>query len=234
MSLAMTAASFDNDNNDNDNNNIHKKRIAQNHNRTQKKFPDQIVDNQKVNQVLQSIHNNTAAEEMSNLGDFNPPEKPVSSGVKRAEVMRESMTNNNNNNNNNNKSLLGVQPTPSEEYGDEKLAVNNFKENYGSDQTAHEYYKRFIPNFTNIPQPPTVRQYQPQYQQPQHHSPLLEERSPNQELLIEKLNYMIHLLEEQHDEKTHSVTEEVILYSFLGIFIIFIVDSFSRIGKYTR
>ena len=45
---------------------------------------------------------------------------------------------------------------------------------------------------------------------------------------------MIHLLEEQHDEKTHSVTEEVILYSFLGIFIIFIVDSFSRIGKYTR
>jgi hypothetical protein len=28
--------------------------------------------------------------------------------------------------------------------------------------------------------------------------------------------------------------EEVILYSFLGVFIIFIVDSFARVGKYTR
>ena len=33
--------------------------------------------------------------------------------------------------------------------------------------------------------------------------------------LIEKLNYMIHLLEEQQDEKTATVTEELILYLFL-------------------
>lgn len=52
--------------------------------------------------------------------------------------------------------------------------------------------------------------------------------------LTEKLNYLIHLLEEQQDEKTHNVTEEVILYSFLGIFIIFVVDSFARVGKYVR
>ena len=45
---------------------------------------------------------------------------------------------------------------------------------------------------------------------------------------------MIHLLEEQKNEKTGSVTEELILYSFLGIFIIFIVDSFARVGKYVR
>ena len=51
---------------------------------------------------------------------------------------------------------------------------------------------------------------------------------------LEKLNYMIHLLEEQKDEKTGHVMEEVILYSFLGVFIIFIVDSFARVGKYTR
>jgi hypothetical protein len=54
------------------------------------------------------------------------------------------------------------------------------------------------------------------------------------DLLMEKINYMIHLLEEQQDEKSGSVTEEVILYSFLGIFIIFIVDSFYYVGKYTR
>jgi hypothetical protein len=45
---------------------------------------------------------------------------------------------------------------------------------------------------------------------------------------------MISLLEEQQDEKTNNVTEEVILYSFLGIFIIFIVDSFAKVGKYVR
>jgi hypothetical protein len=56
----------------------------------------------------------------------------------------------------------------------------------------------------------------------------------NQDILIEKLNYMIHLLEEQQDERTNTVTEEVVLYSFLGVFIIFIVDAFSRVGKYTR
>ena len=52
--------------------------------------------------------------------------------------------------------------------------------------------------------------------------------------LLEKLNYMIHLLEEQQDERTNNVTEEVILYCFLGIFMIFIVDSFTRVGKYVR
>ena len=45
---------------------------------------------------------------------------------------------------------------------------------------------------------------------------------------------MINLLEERQDERTNNVTEEVVLYSFLGIFIIFIVDSFARVGKYTR
>jgi high-affinity K+ transport system ATPase subunit B len=45
---------------------------------------------------------------------------------------------------------------------------------------------------------------------------------------------MISLLEDQQDEKTNNVTEEVVLYSFLGIFIIFVVDSFARVGKYVR
>jgi hypothetical protein len=45
---------------------------------------------------------------------------------------------------------------------------------------------------------------------------------------------MINLLEEKQDEKTNNVMEEVVLYSFLGIFIIFVVDSFARVGKYVR
>jgi hypothetical protein len=44
----------------------------------------------------------------------------------------------------------------------------------------------------------------------------------------------VHLLEEQHNERTENVTEELVLYCFLGVFIIFVVDSFARAGKYTR
>ena len=51
---------------------------------------------------------------------------------------------------------------------------------------------------------------------------------------MKKLNYMIHLLEKQEDEKTSNVTEELVLYMFLGVFTIFCVDSFARAGKYTR
>jgi hypothetical protein len=56
----------------------------------------------------------------------------------------------------------------------------------------------------------------------------------NNDKLMEKINYLIHLLEEQQSEKTNYVTEEFLLYGFLGIFMIFIVDSFSRAGKYVR
>lgn len=46
--------------------------------------------------------------------------------------------------------------------------------------------------------------------------------------LMEKLNYIIHMLEEKKDEKTGHVIEELILYCFLGIFIIFVVDTFTK------
>lgn len=62
----------------------------------------------------------------------------------------------------------------------------------------------------------------------------MSQKAGNKDQLLEKLNYMILLLEEQKDEKTGHVVEELILYSFLGVFLIFIVDSFARAGKYTR
>lgn len=56
----------------------------------------------------------------------------------------------------------------------------------------------------------------------------------NKDILLEKLDHIISLLEDQQDEKTGHVTEELVLYCFLGVFIIFIVDSFARAGKYVR
>lgn len=77
-----------------------------------------------------------------------------------------------------------------------------------------EYYSQYVPYFTNAVNNKRV--------------------DASQEELMKKLNYMIHLLEEQQDEKTSNIAEELILYLFLGIFVIFVVDSFARAGKYTR
>lgn len=58
--------------------------------------------------------------------------------------------------------------------------------------------------------------------------------SPHQTDLSDQVQYMIRLLEEQRDEKTGHVTEEIILYLFLGIFVIFVVDTFVKTGRYSR
>ena len=58
--------------------------------------------------------------------------------------------------------------------------------------------------------------------------------------LLNKLDYLINLLEEQKGQKTTYVAEELILYTFLGIFIIFVLDNFTKFArtvaptKYTR
>ena len=52
--------------------------------------------------------------------------------------------------------------------------------------------------------------------------------------LLKKLDNILYLLEDQNEGKNSYVTEELILYVFLGIFIIYVLDSFVRVGKYTR
>lgn len=50
----------------------------------------------------------------------------------------------------------------------------------------------------------------------------------------DKLDDIINILEEQKIIKTNQKKEEILLYFFLGIFIIYIINSFSTIGKYSR
>ena len=52
--------------------------------------------------------------------------------------------------------------------------------------------------------------------------------------MMDRLNYMTQMLESLQMEKTNHVTEEFILYTLLGVFMIYIVDGFSRGGKYVR
>ena len=98
------------------------------------------------------------------------------------------------------------------ENNDEHVTQEGFNEMEGN-QWSQEYYQQYIPMYTNAANNTSG--------------------SSDSELL-EKLNYMIHLLEEERDVKQGNVTEEVVLYCFLGVFVIFVVDSFAKVGKYVR
>jgi hypothetical protein len=228
MSLAYFAASIDDNSNitlpnnsENSDNILNQKR----HKKTQRKYPKiENFDSNKVNSVLDKIHNTNDDDDDDNF-TFNPPPKPESVGVMKTTPPAQSKV----------ESFvtplgrtIGKTPTPNYESSD-NLDLNDYK-NYGNDKTIEEYYKSVMPGYNNQQKNVVNRPYYP-YREPQN-SDIVEQ--PSQDLLLKKLNYMITLLEEQQDEKTNNVTEEVILYSFLGIFIIFIADTFVRAGKYTR
>jgi hypothetical protein len=58
-------------------------------------------------------------------------------------------------------------------------------------------------------------------------------RQTNQELL-DKMNKILEMFEDQKEIKTGQKNEEIILYCFLGIFVVYIMDSFVNIGRYSR
>ena len=231
MSLAMFAASIDDNSNitlpnnsDNSDNILNQKR----HKRTQRKYPKiENFDSNKVNSVLDKIHNTTYDDDDDDKFTFNPPPNPESMGAQKTIPPVQ------------NKiepfvtplgRTIGKPPIPNYE-GSDNLDLNDYS-NYGDSKTIEEYYKSVIPGYT--PQKNLAnRPYYP-YREPQNSYSNSMGEYPSQDLLLKKLNYMISLLEDQQDEKTSNVTEEVILYSFLGIFIIFVADSFVRVGKYTR
>jgi len=106
------------------------------------------------------------------------------------------------------------QQQPSSPSNDDNVVT---KENFMDlpSSYAKQYYQQYIPHYNKSASPETT------------------DAAPKDELL-EKMNHIIQMLEDQQDEKTGNVTEELILYCFLGVFVIFVVDSFARAGKYVR
>ena len=116
---------------------------------------------------------------------------------------------------------VGVENTRINNPDDEDVDLRDLNSAHMNEQATEQYYKQFMPA--------QGQQQSGQQQGQQGYHPMKDNNN-----IMTKLNYMIHLLEEQKDERTNNVTEEVVLYSFLGIFVIFIVDSFVRVGKYVR
>jgi hypothetical protein len=185
-------------------------------------------DTKKVNSVLEKIHNNLNSDDDDEKDTFNPPPKTESVGVNKTinlEKGKESMINMVASNEPMFRTL-GRSPQPNYD-GSDNLDLNDYS-NYGDNKSNEEYYKRVLPGYNGQRNPVN----KPYYNTVNYN--LSESPSQDQDVLLKKLNYMITLLEDQQDEKTNNVTEEVILYSFLGIFIIFIADTFVRAGKYVR
>jgi hypothetical protein len=232
MSLAINAAPFESDQNTNNNfmkkNSVLSSKLAQfkqlnknkpksNHNKTQKNFKEGFdfkMDKDKMETMLKNVQNmvgNEDSDDENSMSDYK------SLGDYKSMDFLPPPTS------------AGTERTKlkdNEKEGFEPLALNQEDtqmelqdyNNYGNENENEEYYRQILPGYSgnnqNLPSN-------------------LGENSSN-DVLLKKINYMIQLLEEQHDEKTNNVTEEVVLYSFLGVFMIFIVDSFAKVGKYVR
>lgn len=229
MSFSYSAASVDNNyqlnesNNSNNSNNsnqpIQKKKLSNQH-KTQRQRPPSY-DSGKTKAVVQNIQNQTSysreegfaslngSDDNNNLGDFAPLAPPISVGQERLADSNVPI---------NNASPDGTFKSSlieTEESGN----LHNLDQNFMTEQQSKEYYRNLMGNYPNTTS--IKRQQQPT-------------TSSSTDPVLTKLNYLINLMEEQQSEKTDCVIEDIVLYSFLGVFIIFVVDSFVRVGKYVR
>ena len=205
MSLAIYAAPFNADSSSEDTTNTYSVASKRKPANNRTQKRHDEYDASKVNSVLTAIHASSSSN--TEMADFKPIAPPVSVGVENTKINN---------------------PDASDE-----VDLRDLNEVHMNAQTTEHYYKQFMPAYQQQNQVPGQGQPQGQQQgqgQQQHPSYGIRDNTN----VIAKLNYMIHLLEEQKDERTNNVTEEVVLYSFLGIFVIFIVDSFVRVGKYVR
>jgi len=117
--------------------------------------------------------------------------------------------------------------------GIENLKKREYFSNDLLPKTLESNNKIFIPNDLELEKYSNyTKTYNPALNKPYYSKMGIDSQDDTK--LMEKINYMIHLLEEQQNEKTANITEEMILYVFLGVFVIFTVDSFTKIGKYVR
>jgi hypothetical protein len=243
MSLAMTAQSIENsDYNNNDNKNCINDRKRHTNNKTQKRMPASFndIDHSKVQNVLNSIHKNLSDDIDNNLGDYNPRNNsstPVNSSYapinplappasmrqrqepEQKEGNKEGMSNYDYNTDDVDNYSNKFVPQPVQ---NDNMDLQDLQGVYMNNEQVKRYYKNLVPNL------PTMNKTNADNRTNTNTN------FDTNNVLIDKLNYMINLLEEQQDERTNNVTEEVILYSFLGVFIIFVVDGFARVTRYTR
>ena len=106
----------------------------------------------------------------------------------------------------------------------------NLKEE--NDLDLSNFYNSELSKYSDPPQP---KASQFMLTDNRHNYHILEppKQQANTEML-NKMNRMIDMFEEQREIKTSKKNEEIVLYCFLGVFTIYMLDSFVSIGKYSR
>ena len=161
--------------------------------------------------------------------------EPMSNRINNPKM--ESMINSVNeidNNSSGDDELDNFNPLAPPEISSHQFSSSSIQDDEQQQQQTNEQTEGFSEHFSQLPGE-YAKQYYQQYVP--YINQMSDDNSPNgvsKDEILHKLNYIIHMLEEQQNEATNNVTEEIILYSFLGIFIIFVVDSFARVGKYVR
>jgi hypothetical protein len=237
MSSSLAYSEIDTNSKDNKNGNIQKR----NNNVTIKRPLIKKSNNQNVSEMLKMINDTNGYESIqdngdeSELVDFNPPPRPTLETLNNKNPINEGNENKKQNTNNG----VNINIDPEQSINVTEQDSNDIKNNTTQQVVQNRVYPQPMDSYEGYQDMPKnyskqfYKNYVPYFNQ-NGYTNLTSNSNQNKDQLLEKLNYMIHLLEEQKDEKTGHVIEEVILYSFLGIFIIFIVDSFARAGKYTR
>jgi hypothetical protein len=170
---------------------------------------DQRTD--RVNNLLNQITASDTQDDNNKLGEFkpiSPPEISVKGDYNDNTDMKQY-----------------IPPLPKFSGGGASSNILGDVKNYGANDT----HSQKLSNYSQSYNPPSSSGSTTPY-----YANMGISGSKGDDKLMEKINYMIHILEEQQTEKTDNITEEFLLYTFLGIFVIFVVDSFARAGKYTR
>lgn len=233
MSLAMYASPITNDY-DNQANAVAAKRALRNKQQQQQQQQANSANNtERVNTVLKSINqrgNGSVSQDPigynendNDLGDFKPIPAPISIGAQRAGSYDTYE-----------KTTRAEKSEPSAQNdGDmDNLSINNHFNN----QQVETYIKSLIPGLNHKGSGAPESKNNVKITDDNRSNSVVNtyESDSSPQTIVEKLDYLINLLEEQQAEKTNNITEEIILYAFLGIFIIFLVDSFARVGRYVR
>ena len=166
----------------------------------------------KINEMINKMTNINVDNAGNGLMDFKPLENPIM--TTKTDVLGK-----NNDITYDSNSLVGPnplypqqqqynqrQPTQFSENTMDLSNLSNYKQSYEVPTTTKPYYTKFG----------------------------ISQNSNFDEKMNDRLSYITHLLEEMQAEKTANISEEYIMYVLLGVFVIYIVDAFSRTGKYTR
>jgi len=210
MSSLVTCAAPVNFENNNENNNNNKTVGTQRKNQTYKN-KDNVKKIKKEH--IEHIYADSD-DESSPLADFSP----VQSYLQKQHLTNQNNSNIENNENRNSTSINSNDDSPVKN----SEAFTQLDSKYSED-----YYKQYKYPENQTLQGNTENLYQGSYV-------ASKPSSDTQTELLKKLDNILYLLEDQHEDKTNLITEELILYVFLGVFVIYVLDSFVRIGKYVR